>query len=123
MASGSDDGEAEKMRQHGAVQAASSRRDHADPVWLEGKIKQPVPFPGRSLSHWAGNSIISNYKDITILNQGSPICQKEHKRSSVPGGKTLMASSHSGYEQEAAEFIEYLTSKEVNSKYNQNHCL
>lgn len=88
-------------------------------VWLGGENPNNLFRSGTVATHWAGNWMISNYKDITDFEWGVTYMPKETQRSSVPGGKFLMAFEGSGYEQEAAEFIEYLTSKEVNSKYNQ----
>ncbi|PWW39985.1 MULTISPECIES: ABC transporter substrate-binding protein [Paenibacillus] len=88
-------------------------------VWLGGENPNNLFRSGTVATHWAGNWMISNYKDITDFEWGVTYMPKGTQRSSVPGGKFLMAFKGSGYEQEAAEFIEYLTSKEVNSKYNQ----
>ncbi|GGH60486.1 sugar ABC transporter substrate-binding protein [Paenibacillus silvae] len=88
-------------------------------VWLGGENPNNLFRSGTVAAHWAGNWMISNYKDITDFEWGVTYMPKGTQRSSVPGGKFLMAFKGSGQEQEAAKFIEYLTSKEVNSKYNQ----
>lgn len=90
-----------------------------DSVWLGGENPNNLFRSGTVAAHWAGNWMISNYKDITDFEWGVTYMPKGTQRSSVPGGKFLMAFKGSGQEQQAAEFIEYLTSKEVNSKYNQ----
>lgn len=88
-------------------------------VWLGGENPNNLFRSGTVAAHWAGNWMISNYKDITDFEWGVTYMPKGTQRSSVPGGKFLMAFKGSGNEQEAAAFINYLTSKEVNSKYNQ----
>ncbi|MBB6022295.1 alpha-1,4-digalacturonate transport system substrate-binding protein [Paenibacillus sp. JGP012] len=88
-------------------------------VWLGGENPNNLFRSGTVATHWAGNWMINNYKDITDFEWGVTYMPKGTQRSSVPGGKFLMAFKGSGQEQEAAKFIEYLTSKEVNSKYNQ----
>nr|WP_154958864.1 sugar ABC transporter substrate-binding protein [Paenibacillus xylanexedens] len=88
-------------------------------VWLGGENPNNLFRSGTVAAHWAGNWMISNYKDITDFEWGVTYMPKGTQRSSVPGGKFLMAFKGSGQEEEAAKFIEYLTSKEVNSKYNQ----
>ncbi|WP_426334564.1 ABC transporter substrate-binding protein [Paenibacillus silvae] len=88
-------------------------------VWLGGENPNNLFRSGTVAAHWAGNWMINNYKDITDFEWGVTYMPKGTQRSSVPGGKFLMAFKGSGQEQEAAKFIEYLTSKEVNSKYNQ----
>ncbi|WP_338552705.1 sugar ABC transporter substrate-binding protein [Paenibacillus sp. KS-LC4] len=90
-----------------------------DSVWLGGENPNNLFRSGTVAAHWAGNWMISNYKDITDFEWGVTYMPKGTQRSSVPGGKFLMAFKDSGNEKEAAEFIKYLTSKEVNSKYNQ----
>ncbi|MCM3132157.1 sugar ABC transporter substrate-binding protein [Paenibacillus polysaccharolyticus] len=88
-------------------------------VWLGGENPNNLFRSGTVAAHWAGNWMISNYKDITDFEWGVTYMPKGTQRSSVPGGKFLMAFKGSGQEEETAKFIEYLTSKEVNSKYNQ----
>lgn len=88
-------------------------------VWLGGENPNNLFRSGTVAAHWAGNWMISNYKDITDFEWGVTYMPKGTQRSSVPGGKFLMAFKGSGQEEEAAKFIEYLTSKEVNSQYNQ----
>ncbi|MFC5450702.1 ABC transporter substrate-binding protein [Paenibacillus aestuarii] len=88
-------------------------------VWLGGENPNNLFRSGEVAAHFAGNWMISNYKDITNFEWGVTYMPKAKQRSSVPGGKFVMAFNKSGVEKEAADFIQYLSSKEVNSKYNQ----
>ncbi|MGO4272308.1 ABC transporter substrate-binding protein, partial [Paenibacillus sp. TAF58] len=87
-------------------------------VWLGGENPNNLFRSGTVAAHWAGNWMISNYKDITNFEWGVTYMPKGTQRSSVPGGKFVMAFKGSGVEKESADFIKYLTSKDVNSKYN-----
>ncbi|WP_010277292.1 ABC transporter substrate-binding protein [Paenibacillus senegalensis] len=90
-----------------------------DSVWIGGENPNNLFRTGTVGVHFSGNWMLSNYKDINNFEWGVTYLPKEEIRSSVPGGKYLMAFKNSGVEEEAAEFIAYLTSKEVNGKYNQ----
>src|SRR5690606_35374603 len=72
---------------------------------------------GTVAAHWSGNWMISNYKDIENFEWGVTYMPKQVQRSSVPGGKYIMAFQGSGVEEEAVKFIQYVSSKEVNAKY------
>ncbi|MEK3910310.1 sugar ABC transporter substrate-binding protein [Paenibacillus sp. FSL H7-0331] len=87
-------------------------------VWLGGENPNNLFRTGTVAAHWAGNWMISNYKDITNFEWGVTYMPKGIQRSSVPGGKFVMALKGSGVEKESADFIKYLTTKDVNSKYN-----
>ncbi|MFC0213692.1 ABC transporter substrate-binding protein [Paenibacillus chartarius] len=89
-------------------------------VWLGSENPNNLFRTGTVAAHLAGNWMLSNYKDITNFEWGVTYLPKQKIRSSVPGGKYLMAFQGSKVEKEAAEFIQWATSKEINSKYNQN---
>lgn len=61
--------------------------------------------------------MMSNYRDIENFEWGVAYMPIGERRSSVPGGKYVMAFQGTGVEDEAAAFIQYLTSQEVNAKY------
>lgn len=86
-------------------------------VWLGGENPNNLFRTGTVGAHFSGNWMISNYKDIDNFEWGITYMPKEVQRSSVPGGKYVMAFQGSGVEDEAAAFIQYLSSKEVNAKY------
>lgn len=88
-------------------------------VWLGGENPNNLFRSGTAAAHLAGNWILSNYKDIEDFEWGVTYLPKEEIRSSVPGGKYIMGFKNSGVEDEAAEFIKYLASQEVNAKFNQ----
>lgn len=88
-------------------------------VWLGGENPNNLFRTGKTAAHLSGNWMISNYKDITDFEWGVTYMPIGTNRSSVPGGKFVMAFQKSGVEEEAANFISYLSSKEVNSKFNE----
>lgn len=87
-------------------------------VWLGSENPNNLFRSGTVAVHMAGNWMMSNYKDITNFEWGVTYMPKQKNRSSVPGGKYVMAFKDSGVEKETAEFIKYLTSKDVNARYN-----
>lgn len=87
-------------------------------VWLGGENPNNLFRTGTVAAHLAGNWNISSYKDITDFEWGVLYMPKAENRSSVPGGKFVMAFDKSDVEDEAVSFIKYLSSKEVNSKFN-----
>ncbi|MFC7750262.1 ABC transporter substrate-binding protein [Paenibacillus thermoaerophilus] len=89
-------------------------------VWLGSENPNNLFRSGTVAVHMAGNWMLSNYKDINNFEWGVTYMPKQKVRSSVPGGKYVMAFKGTGVEKEAAEFIKYLTSKEVNAKYNRD---
>ncbi len=88
-------------------------------VWLGGENPNNLFRSGTVAAHLAGNWMLSSYKDISNFEWGVTYMPKEQIRSSVPGGKYLMAFEGSKVEKEAADFIKWATSKEINSRYNQ----
>lgn len=121
----SADGTKAEINSEAGIQAAEHfKKLHDDgiipaSVWLGGENPNNLFRSGTVAAHWAGNWMISNYKDIDSFEWGVTYMPKAAQRSSVPGGKFVMAFQGSGVEEEAANFIEYLSSKEVNSKFNQ----
>ncbi|WP_407945780.1 ABC transporter substrate-binding protein [Paenibacillus puerhi] len=87
-------------------------------VWLGSENPNNLFRSGTVAVHWAGNWMLSNYKDIDTFEWGVTYMPKQKIRSSVPGGKYVMAFKGSGVEKETAEFIKYLSSKEVNARFN-----
>lgn len=89
-------------------------------VWLGSENPANLFRSGTVATHFSGNWNLSSYKDITNFEWGVTYMPKAKIRSSVPGGKYLMAFKGSKVEKEAAEFIKWATSKEINSKYNKD---
>ncbi|MFD1957362.1 ABC transporter substrate-binding protein [Paenibacillus thailandensis] len=88
-------------------------------VWLGSENPNNLFRSGTVAAHMAGNWMLSSYKDIANFEWGVTYMPKAKIRSSVPGGKYLMAFKGSKAEKEAADFIVWATSKEINSRYNQ----
>lgn len=86
-------------------------------VWLGSDNPNNLFRSGTVAAHFAGNWMISNYKDIQNFEWGVTYMPKGTTRSSVPGGKFAMAFQKSGVEKETTDFINYISSKEVNAKY------
>ena len=86
-------------------------------VWLGGENPNTLFRTGTIGMHLAGNWMLSNYKDIKDFEWGVTYLPKGTMSSSVPGSKFVMGFKGTKVEKETAEFIKYLTSKEVNSKY------
>jgi len=86
-------------------------------VWLGSENPNTLFRTGTIGMHLAGNWMLSSYKDITDFEWGVTYLPKGTINSSVPGGKYVMAFNNTKVEKETAEFIKYLTSKEVNTKY------
>jgi alpha-1,4-digalacturonate transport system substrate-binding protein len=121
----SPDGTKATINNEAGVQAAEYfKKLHTDgiaptSVWFGGENPNNLFRTGTVAAHFAGNWMISNYKDITSFEWGVTYMPKAKVRSSVPGGKFAMAFKKSGVEKEAADFINYISSKEVNAKYTQ----
>ncbi|SDE38149.1 alpha-1,4-digalacturonate transport system substrate-binding protein [Paenibacillus sp. UNCCL117] len=121
----SPDGTKATINNEAGVQAAEYfKKLHTDgiaptSVWYGGENPNNLFRSGTVAAHLAGNWMISNYKDITNFEWGVTYMPKAKVRSSVPGGKFAMAFKKSGVEKEAADFINYITTKEVNAKYTQ----
>lgn len=86
-------------------------------VWLGGENPNNLFRTGTVAAHLAGNWMLSNYREIKNFEWGVTYMPKAVRRSSVPGGKYVMAFKGSGVEDEAVEFMKYLASKEVNGKF------
>ncbi|WP_284646045.1 ABC transporter substrate-binding protein [Paenibacillus silviterrae] len=121
----SPDGTKATINNDAGVQAAEYfKKLHTDgiaptSVWFGGENPNNLFRTGTVAAHFAGNWMISNYKDITNFEWGVTYMPKAKVRSSVPGGKFAMAFKKSGVEKEATDFINYITTKEVNAKYTQ----
>ena len=73
-------------------------------VWLGGENPNNLFRSGTVAAHWAGNWMISNYKDITDFEWGVTYMPKGTQRSSVPGGSSLWPLRQR-QEEEAAKFV------------------
>jgi len=88
-------------------------------VWLGGEYPDYLFRSGTTAAYLSGNWILSNFKDIENFEWGVTYLPKHVIRSSVPGGNYIMGFRNTGVEDETAEFIRYLSSKDANAKFNQ----
>lgn len=87
-------------------------------TWLGGEDPNNMFRSGQVAAHLSGNWIFINYRDnITDFEWGVTYLPTEVTRSSVPGGKQLTALEGSGMEQEAVDFIMWVTAQEQNAQY------
>lgn len=91
-------------------------------VWFGSENPNELFRAGQAAVHWAGSWMVSNYKEeITDFEWGVTYLPKGEQRSTVPGGKWLGAFQNTGVEQEAADFIEWLSQAENNAVYCQEN--
>ena len=85
-------------------------------VWLGGENPNNLFRTGQIAMHFAGSWMIANYREeITDFEWGVTFLPYEVQRATTPGGKYLSAFSGSGVEQEAADFIAWLSQPEINA--------
>jgi len=85
-------------------------------VWLGGENPNNLFRTGQIAMHFAGSWMIANYREeITDFEWGVTFLPYELQRGTTPGGKYLSAFSGSGVEQEAADFIAWLSQPEINA--------
>lgn len=89
-----------------------------DSVWLGSENPNNLFRTGQVAMHFAGSWMIANYRnEITDFEWGVTYLPKDKVRSSIPGGKYLAAFQNTGVEQEAADFIEWISRAENNAQY------
>lgn len=87
-------------------------------TWLGGEDPNNLFRSGQVATHLAGNWMLTNYEEnIKDFEWGVTYMPKGVNRSSVPGGKQLTAFEGSGMEQEAVDFILWVTQQEQNAQY------
>lgn len=87
-------------------------------TWLGGEDPNSLFRSGQVAAHMSGNWMLTNYRDnIKDFEWGVTYMPIQKNRSSVPGGKQLAVCAGSGVEQEAADFVKWVTSQEPNKKY------
>lgn len=86
-------------------------------VWLGGENPQTLFRAGITAAHFAGNWMLTNYQESLDFDWGVAYLPMGKIRSSVPGGKYIGTFKNAKYADEAAEFIKYFTSQEVNAKF------
>lgn len=89
-----------------------------DSIWLGSENPNNMFRTGQVAMHFCGSWMIANYKkEITDFEWGVTYLPKDKTRASVPGGKYLAAFQNTGVEQEAADFIEWISKAENNAVY------
>lgn len=87
-------------------------------TWLGGEDPNNLFRSGQVAVHLSGNWMLTNYRDnIKDFEWGVTYCPIEKNRSSVPGGKQLAACAGTGVEQEAVDFIVWVTGQQANKQY------
>ena len=87
-------------------------------VWLGSETPASLFRTGQIAAHIGGSWQIANYySEITDFEWGVTYLPKDATRATVPGGKWLCAFEGSGVEQEAADFIEWISQPEQNAQY------
>ncbi|MFW6270650.1 MAG: ABC transporter substrate-binding protein [Bacillota bacterium] len=89
-----------------------------DSIWLGGENPNTLFRSGLTAMHWAGNWMLTNYRDnLENFDWGVAYMPKGKIRSSVLGGKFVAGFNESENKEAAADFIKYFSSKEVNAKF------
>jgi len=87
-------------------------------VWLGAENPNLLFRTGQIAMHFAGSWMLANYQaEITEFEWGFTYLPRDARRSSVPGGKFLVALQGSGVEYEAARFIEWMSRPEINAMF------
>lgn len=92
-------------------------------IWLSGEDPNNLFRSGEVAVHIAGTWMVQNYdENIQDFEWGVTYMPIGTTRSSVPGGKSITAFKGTGCEQEAVDFITWVTAQEQNARYCQE-CL
>lgn len=87
-------------------------------IWLSGEDPNNLFRSGQLAVHISGTWMVQNYdENITDFEWGVTYMPVGTTRSSVPGGKNITAFQGTGCEQEAVDFITWVTAQEQNEKY------
>jgi len=87
-------------------------------IWLGGENPNTLFRSGLTAMHFAGNWMLTNYRDnIENFDWGVAYMPKGKTRSSVVGGKFVAGFKDSDSKKEAVDFIKYFSSQKVNAKF------
>ena len=87
-------------------------------IWLSGEDPNNLFRSGQVAAHLSGTWMLQNYaENIKDFEWGVTYMPVATQRSSVPGGKNITAFKGTGYEQEAVDFITWVTAQEQNERY------
>lgn len=87
-------------------------------TWLGGENPNDLFRSGQVAVHLSGNWMLTNYEEnVEDFEWGVMYLPQAANRSSVPGGKQIVAFKDTGVEDEAVKFIEFFTNQENNASY------
>lgn len=87
-------------------------------TWLGGENPNDLFRSGQVAVHLSGNWMLTNYEEnVEDFEWGVMYLPQATNRSSVPGGKQIVAFKDTGVEDEAVKFIEFFTNQENNASY------
>ncbi|MFZ5993302.1 MAG: ABC transporter substrate-binding protein [Deinococcota bacterium] len=89
--------------------------------WLSNDDPSTLFRSGQSAMYMSGNWNLAQFAQIKSFNWGVMPLPRDKIRSTVPGGKFVMGFKGSKNPDEAAKFILWLTSKEINLPFSKDN--
>lgn len=89
--------------------------------WLSNDDPSTLFRSGLSGMYMSGNWNLSQFAQIKNFNWGVMPLPRDKIRSTVPGGKFVMGFKNSKNPDEAAKFIQWITSKEINLPFSKDN--
>ncbi|GEM85566.1 ABC transporter substrate-binding protein [Meiothermus granaticius] len=89
--------------------------------WLSNDDPSTLFRSGLSGMYMSGNWNLSQFAQIKNFNWGVMPLPRDKMRSTVPGGKFVMGFKNSKNPDEAAKFIQWITSKEINLPFSKDN--
>ncbi|MCS7067654.1 MAG: sugar ABC transporter substrate-binding protein [Meiothermus sp.] len=89
--------------------------------WLSNDDPSTLFRSGQSAMYMSGNWNLAQFSQIKNFNWGVMPLPRDKIRSTVPGGKFVMGFKGSKNPDEAAKFILWLTSKEINLPFSKDN--
>ena len=87
-------------------------------IWLGGENPNTLFRSGLTAMHFAGNWMLTNYRDnIENFDWGVAYMPKGKIRSSVVGGKFVAGFKDSDNKEASVDFLKYFSSQDVNAKF------
>lgn len=89
--------------------------------WLSNDDPSTLFRSGQAAMYMSGNWNLAQFSQIKNFNWGVMPLPRDKFRSTVPGGKFVMGFKGSKNPEEAAKFIQWITSKEVNLPFSKDN--
>ncbi|RIH84968.1 ABC transporter substrate-binding protein [Calidithermus roseus] len=89
--------------------------------WLSNDDPSTLFRSGQAAMYMSGNWNLAQFSQIKNFNWGVMPLPRDKFRSTVPGGKFVMGFRGSKNPEEAAKFIQWITSKEVNLPFSKDN--